>query len=236
MVTHWKDPPNEGLFADGRADWALYSPLLFPPRWREVMEYEAATFGDFLRRIAIDYMRYGYVRWALRHIPPDRDPSLVDGKLVEVYGVTSCRTSRMRQRRRGLAVVQYVRHCDTFVLLATEGAHEQFDRLRSYDARVTPLHLRSYSIGVQGDRVVVQVRHEVWQAVSERLQFSALGKRATVEERIAALPFYRFPGVNRQIRALVGAINRRRRVAGLPLVVTDTDSRWHHHTSAKVRP
>lgn len=200
------------------------------------MTHRAQTFGFFLRRIAIDSMRYGYVRWALRYIPPDRDPHILDAKLTEVYGVTDCRTTRRRQRQRGLAVVKYIRHHHTFVLLATEGVHEQFDRLRSYDARVTPLHVGQYAIGVQVNQVVVQVRHQVWQAVSQRIHFDALGNRAIVEAKITSLPFYRFPGVNQQIRALVKTINQRRRIAGLPLIVVPFEKRWKEHLSRTTPP
>ncbi|PSN13347.1 hypothetical protein C7293_16380 [filamentous cyanobacterium CCT1] len=197
------------------------------------MKHAVPTLGFFLRRIAIDYMRYGYYRWALRFIPPERNPQTLDAKLIEAYSVTACRTTRMRQRRRGLAVVQYVRWEHTFVLLATEGAHEQFDRLRSYDAREAPLHIGAYAIGVQGTRVVVEVRQRVWLAVSKRIRLIELGDRTTLESRLNALPFYRFPGVIGQLRNLVRAINKRRRVAGLPLIVIDYGTKWDPKTFLK---
>lgn len=192
------------------------------------MKHAVPTLGFFLRRIAIDYMRYGYYRWAMRFIPPERDPQKLDAKLIDAYGVTACRTTRMRQRRRGLAVVQYVRWEHTFVLLATEGTHEQFDRLRSYDAREAPLHIGAYTIGYRSSQgvVVVQVRQQVWLALSKRIHLHALGDRAAMETRINSLPFYRFPGVVGQLRDLVKSINQRRRVAGLPLIVINCGTRW----------
>ncbi len=199
-----------------------------------MMKQAVPTLGFFLRRIAIDYMRYGYYRWALRFIPPERDPQTLDAKLSEAYGVTACRTTRMRQRRRGLAVVQYVRWEHTFVLLATEGTHEQFGKLRSYDARNAPLHIGAYAIGVDGSGVVVvQVRQQVWLAVSKRIHLNALGDRTIVETRINALPFYRFPGVTGQLRDLVKTVNQRRRVAGLPLIVINHGTRWDAHSFIK---
>jgi len=186
----------------------------------------APTLGFFLRRIAIDYLRYGYYRWALRVIPPDRDPSQVDAKLIQLYGVTSCRTTRMRQRRRGRAVVQYVRWGHTFVLLATEGTHQQFDRLCSFDAREAPITIRAYTVGVRSSKVVVEIRHQVWQAVVNRMHLKTLCDRAIVETSITTLPFYRFPGVISQMRDLVKAVNQRRRVAGLPLVEITIESQW----------
>lgn len=190
------------------------------------MRYAVPTLGFFLRRIAVDYMRYGYYRWALRFIPPERDPQKLDAKLIDAYGITACRTTRMRQRRRGLAVVQYVRWEHTFVLLATEGTHEQFDRLRSYDARNAPIHIGAYTIGHRSDKVVVQVRQRVWLAISKRMHANALGDRTAIETRLNSLPFYRFPGVVRQLRDLVSAVNQRRRVAGLPLIVINVGTQW----------
>lgn len=200
-----------------------------------VMKHAVPTLGFFLRRIAIDYMRYGYYRWALRFIPPERDPQKLDAKLIDAYGVTACRTTRMRQRRQGLAVVQYVRWEHTFVLLATEGTHEQFGRLRSYDAREAPLHIGAYTIGYRASShvVVVQVRQQVWLALSKRIHLHALSDRAAMEMRINSLPFYRFPGVTGQLRDLVKAINQRRRVAGLPLIVINYGTRWDPHSFTK---
>jgi hypothetical protein len=186
----------------------------------------APTLGCFLRRIAINYLRYGYYRWVLRVIPRDRDLTQIDTKLIQIYGVTLCRTTRMRQRRRGLAVVQYVRWGHTFILLATEGSHQQFDRLRSFDTRDTPIVISAYTLGVRSSRVMVEVRHRAWQAVTNRIHRQALYDRSIVEASIATLPFYRFPGVIRQMRDLVKAVNLRRRVAGLPLVETRIESRW----------
>lgn len=181
--------------------------------------YEVATLGHFLRRIAFDYLRYGYRRWALRHIPLDKDLKAIDTKLIGTYGITQCRTRRMRQRRRGFAVVQYVRFNRSFVLLATEGKHSTFERIRSYDAKIVPLYINAYSIKVLHQGVSVQVRREVWRGVEIRLHRRALWSRTIVEGEINALPFYRFPGVVTQIRGVVAAMNRRRRTAGLPKVV-----------------
>jgi hypothetical protein len=181
-------------------------------------DYAVPTLGHFLKRIAIDYMRYGYVRWVIRNIPPERDPKAVDIKLVETYGVTQCRTRRLRSKRQGQAIIQYVRWGNTFVLLATQGEHELFSKLCSYDARSTPLHIERYSIGMMGSKVVVKVRHQIWEAVWQRFEKLALYDHKVVEGRLNALSFYRFPGVVHQLYQLTRAINQRRRVAGLSRV------------------
>lgn len=181
-------------------------------------DYAVLTLGHFLKRIAIDYMRYGYVRWVMRSIPLERDPKAVDIKLIKTYGVTQCRTRRLRLKRQGLAVIQYVRWGNTFVLLATQGEHELFSKLCSYDARSTPLHIECYSIGVVGNKAVVKVRLQVWEKVCQRFEKMALYNHDIVEGRLNALSFYRFPGVVHQLYQLTRTVNQRRRVAGLPRV------------------
>jgi len=180
--------------------------------------WETQSLGDFLRRIAIDYARFGYTRYVLREIPPDKEPIVIDPKIRAAYQVTSCRTARMRLKRQGIARVQYLRFQHAFVLLATEGRHEAFARLRSYDMRSAPLHFRGYSIGFNGSTVSIQVASTVWHRVEQHIDALTFELRSVLEEAIATLPFYQFPGVVRQKQQLVQQINRRRKRAGLPLV------------------
>lgn len=189
-------------------------------------EYAVPTLGHFLRRIAIDYFRYGYVHWVLRSIPLGCDLPAIDQKLVKHYGVTQCRSRRHRQKRRGLAVVQYVRWGTTFVLLATEGKHTAFSRLCSYDVRLVPLHVENYSIGLVGTTVHIRVRRQVWDRVCQRFEALALHKKTRVEARLNSLPFYRFPAVTQQLVELTQTINYRRRIAGLPKVVLSSGTRF----------
>lgn len=126
-------------------------------REKKTYSYVVETLGQFLRRVAIDGVRYGYTRYALRGIPYDKDLVVIDQKLVSLYEITRCRTTRLRRRRKGLANVQYVRLDRSFLLLATEGYHPVFDQVRSYDIRTTPLHFRRYSIGVQRGKPCIEV-------------------------------------------------------------------------------
>ena len=179
------------------------------------MSYQAQTLGSFLRRVAIDYVRYGYVRYALREIPPEKDPTLIDCKLVALYGVTRCRVTRMRRRKQGLANVQYVRFGHSFVLLATEGHHPIFENLRTFDIRSAPLYFRGYSIGVKQGKPCVMVAPNEWSKVQHRFSQIALHQKESVEHKLNSLPYYHFPGVIRQKLTLVTAINKRRKQAGL---------------------
>ncbi len=174
------------------------------------------SFGDFLRRIAFDYVRHGYHRYVIRKIPEGKDLEAIDEKLCRTYDVTSCRTKRMRMRQQGLATIQYLRWRHTFVLLATDGHHEAFQGLKSYNIREVPIHLGSYSIGLQGNKVSIQVAQRAWNRVIRCIRPIELDNQDKVEKVLAALPFYNFPGVVTQKRKLLRQLNRRRKQAGLP--------------------
>lgn len=176
------------------------------------------NIGEFIRRIAIDYVRYGYVRYVIREIPEGKNTLVIDNKLRAHYKITSCRTTRMRRRQKQQAVVQYVRYGRQFVLLATEGKHDEFERLKYYDCRIAPIQVRSYSIGLKNGVVRVCVRYEVWAETLRHFERIALHDLDNVEKKINALPYCHFPGVIRQKQQLVSLINQKRSRAGLPPV------------------
>ena len=183
-------------------------------------QYEVKSPGQFIRRIAIDYVRFGYVRYILRQIPVTKDPTLVDRKLVDLYEVTQCRTKRLRRRNKGLANVVYTRFSHSFVLLASgEGIHPMFDKLRSFDIRTTPLHFCDYSIGITQGKPCVKVGCHAWKKVESRFGKIGLHQREKVEEKLNRLPYYNFPGIVRQKTELVTVINQRRKRAGLSRVI-----------------
>jgi hypothetical protein len=185
---------------------------------KSAMRCEAPTLGDFLYRIALGGFHFGYFRYALRTIPQGKDLGAIDRKLIALYGVTSCRTKRLRQRRAGFASIQYVRFGHTFILMATEGEHSEFSKVRSFDVRRAPLHYRSYTVGYKGDRVSVRISKQVWKKVETYHLTYAIGDKEKIEQKLLSLPYYRFPGVTAQIKKLSSAINQRRKQAGLNLI------------------
>lgn len=176
------------------------------------------SIGEFIRRIAIDSVRYGYVRYVVREIPEGKNTLAIDNKLRAHYKITSCRTTRMRRRQKQQAVLQYVRYGRQFVLLATEGKHDEFERLKFYDCRIAPIQVYSYSIGLKNGVVRVCIRHEVWSGTIKHFERLALHDIDKVEKKLHALPYCHFPGVVRQKQQLVSMINQKRSRAGLPTV------------------
>lgn len=201
------------------------------------MVWEVDTLGDFLRRIAFDYARFGYTRFALREVPKDKDLAVIDQKIRYNYNLTSCRTKRMRMKRQGKARVQYLRFRNSFVLLATEGTHTEFERLRNYDMRNAPLHFLGYSIGFRGPIVSVQVSQKVWHKVEQQMGALTFGKPSVLEDAISTLPYYHFPDVIRQKQRLLNQINKRRKQAGLrPATLMLPQNRQHWRCSCAPKP
>ena len=184
------------------------------------MRCETPTFGDFLYRIVLGGFHFRYFRYAVRNIPAGKDLHALDMKLIDTYGITSCRMRRLRQRRAGNASMQYIRYRSTFILMATDGKHPMFERIRSFDVREAPLHIGNYAIGCVGSRISVRVDKSTWKKVKAYHLAQALRDSATVEEKLHSLPYYQFPGVKVQVKELQSAINTRRRQAGLVPVST----------------
>ena len=109
---------------------------------------ETRSPAEFVRHVAVNLVSRGYFFYVTGEIPAHKDPAATDAKIVRHYGTDISKWTRYRQRRRGCASVQYLRHGHRFVLLATHGAHRFFqdeaDVIR--DLRQQPLRLFGYSI------------------------------------------------------------------------------------------
>jgi hypothetical protein len=104
------------------------------------------------------------------------------------------------------------------VLLASDGYHPVFERVRSYDIRSAPLHFRGYSIGIERGKPCVKVCQDEWKRIECRFSKIGLHRQEEVERKLSTLPYCQFPGVIRQKDSLVKAINTRRKLAGLSLI------------------
>ena len=173
--------------------------------------FVAKNTGQFLRKIAIDYVRYGYVRYIVRSIPQGKDLEAIDRKLALAYDITSNRQIRMRRRRKGLANLAYIRYRQMFVILATEGVHPEFDRRNWKDIRQEPLRYSCYTVGLVGKKVSIRLNLKSFSAVSKATLKMALGhpqKVAAFIDKVFILPFN---GVAKQRDKLVEKVNKKRR-------------------------
>ena len=131
---------------------------------------------------------------------------------------------RARQKKRGLARVQYLRFARFFVILATHGQSPFFaDEAGGIkDIRETPITFHGYSIGCRhgwGDtkwHPSVRIASDTYRRLRRRFEAMAV-RCAPVHLRAAfrRLPFEPWAPVRRQLWGLAHAVNRHRKQAGL---------------------
>lgn len=184
--------------------------------------YIAPSLGWFLRKVAIDYVRYGYMRYALRTIPEgkatDDELRRIDEKVIRTYRVTYHRTTRARRRAKGQANVAYVRYRRWFVLLSTEGDHEsdEFTRNAPKDIREDPFHFCGYVVSLKNGRVHVAMTRRRMERLEKIADTIALHREPKVAAFFLNISHsIHFPGVVRQKLKLLRVINKKRRRAGL---------------------
>lgn len=181
----------------------------------------ALSVEGFIQQLAVAYVARGYFFYVTGHIPGRKDPHRVDEKLVERYHIDLSQWARARRKRAGHANVQYLRHEDFFVLLATHGDHPFFEEegRNVHDVRRCAIKYAGYAVGFRGGHV--QVRIDLPQYRELKAWFEEQATRRTAERLAKAfyeLPFEPYYLVRRQEFSILRAVNRRRKEAGLPPV------------------
>lgn len=192
------------------------------------MEYrcEATSVAGFIQQLAVAYITHGYWFYVAGEIPEGKDPAAVDAKLIERYGIAISKWSRCRRKKRGLANMQYLRHERFFLLLATKGRHEFFERERLIirDVRRAPIKRWGYSIGCRKGRdgrwhASVRMERKKFDGLKSIVSDSAVWFRGRALAReLADWDHLRFAPVRRQLHEVWRAANRKRRAAGLKAI------------------
>lgn len=180
--------------------------------------YITDSLGVFLRKIAFDYLRFGYARYVLRTIPEGKDLEKVDRKILKAYGVTFHHATRARRRKNGLGNVVYIRFGHRFILMASNGSHEAFDKLDCKDLKNHPLLFDGYSVGVKRGKPCIMIPQKRFKPLRKKLLAVATHDLRKVQNLFDSISPFQFPEVVRQKQKLLTEINQKRRVAGLPLL------------------
>jgi hypothetical protein len=183
----------------------------------------AVSVAGFVQQLAVSYIANGYVFYVTGRIPEGKDPAKTDAKLIPQHGLDVSKWTRARQRKQGRASVQYLRHDQFFVLVATHGEHPFFaaEGKRIRDLRRQPLYFHGYAIGCRKGRdgrwhASVRIAREPFAELKQR--FAALAVHRSVEElgqEFRRLAFEPYAPVRDQLRILLRAVNRRRQAASL---------------------
>ena len=187
----------------------------------------ATSVAGFIQQLAVCYVGRGYYFYVRGGIPAHKDPAAIDRKLVERYGISVSKWTRCRRRKRGHASLQYLRHGEFFVLLATHGEHPFFGSEGTLvrDIRRQPLRFMGYAIGCRpargGGVLHPSVRIERREFASLKAHLGRIAVHRSVDDLcriLSSLPYEPYAPVRDQLRILVRSINRRRKAAGLELV------------------
>lgn len=185
----------------------------------------AITPEGFIQQLAVCYVARGYWFYVMGEIPAHKDPALIDAKLLATYGVDISKWSRMRRKRAGLANMQYLRHGRVFVLLATHGRHEFFEREGESvrDVRRAPIRFKGYSVSYRGGRVHVRVdRTPYLDLKASLLEEATKANGIDLLRRFRSIPFEPYAPVRRQLLSIWRAVNRARKVAGLQAIPVES--------------
>lgn len=201
--------------------------------------YEATSLTGLVQQLAANILSNGYWFYVTGRVPEAKDPTAIDRKLIEKYGVAISRQQRARRKQAGLANVHYLRWERFWVLLSTHGKHrffeEEGDRVR--DARELPIQVGGYSLSVKRGnflkksttgalavpdskyRVRVQIGRERYRDL--RAYFVGLACRRSVEKlgkELWSIPFEPYAPIRKQLLNLLRLVNEKRQQAGFPKI------------------
>lgn len=180
----------------------------------------ATSVTAFVQQLAVSYLRNGYWFYVAGLIPEGKHPPDVDAKLLEKYGIDISKWERARCKSTGKASLQYIRYDRLFLILATHGRHAFFqDEASSIrDARRTPIRFYGYSISYRGGHPHVRIEQNQYKLLKAYFLEHALRPAPELEEGFRNIGFAPYAPVRRQLLNLHRAVNRRRSVAGRPLL------------------
>jgi hypothetical protein len=207
---------------------------------REVpYRFEVGSLEGLIQQLAQSLLPNGYHFYVMGRVPEGKDPRAVDAKLMYRYGVAVSKFTRARRKRAGLSNVAYLRLGRMFLLLATPGRGHPFfeeERASIRDARKTPIKVGGYAVAFRGGRASVRIERETFKLIKGHFVGSALSRSAeSLEAALLALPFEPYRPVRRQLFEVVRLVNRRRKLAGLPLV-SGSAIRWHRAIVTALEP
>ncbi|MCB0325378.1 MAG: hypothetical protein KDD69_17465 [Bdellovibrionales bacterium] len=201
--------------------------------------WEATTLEGFVQQLAVGYVARRYFFYVTGRVPQRLAVGEHDSRLLTKFDVARSKWSRYRRSKRigpdgrPLANVQYLRFRSFWVLLATSGYHRFFlEHLHSAtdaaagrqyrDVRETPIVFGGYSIGHHG-KASVRISRRGYRELKHYFLSLATVSRSTqfLELEFRRSPFEPYGGVTRQMFAILHAVNKARRIAGLPRVPTD---------------
>lgn len=182
------------------------------------MDYQYLTYstGGFIQQLAVCYVQRGYWHYTIGHIPAEKDPAIIDRKLLEKYQICLSKYQRCRRKHLGIANVQYLRYRNTFILLATSGVHPIFEgeQRNLQDARQKPIEILGYSVSYRDGHARVKIAQKNYLEISAYfLENSVHWSAERLAKELKSLPFEPYSPVRKQLFQLWKAVNEKRHLA-----------------------
>ena len=199
------------------------------------MQYRcvATSPEGLVQQVAVSYLRHGYWFYVTGRVKAGKNPAEIDRKLINKYGIAISERERSRRKRRGLANLQYIRHHNWFVIVATEGHHpfKQQERSQIRDCRRVPIKFEGYSIsyrrcgqtpkggGPTKWRSCVRIDNETFRDLKAFFLERACHRSAeNLAADFARVPYARYAPVRRQLLKLLRLVNEARARNGFAAV------------------
>jgi hypothetical protein len=184
---------------------------------RRPFRCEATTVEGFVQQVAVSYLARGYWFYVAGQVPEGKDPQAVDRKLIKRYGIAASQWERTRRKQAGFSNVQYIRHGNFFLLLATHGQHRFFEEEAGQirDARRVSIKFAGYSLSFRNGRACVRIESGAYKRL--KAHFLDLACRRSVEmlgAEFRRIGFVPYAPVRQQLLQVWRAVNRARKVAG----------------------
>jgi len=187
----------------------------------------ASSPEGLVQQVAVSYLRHGYWWYVSGRIPRGKDAEKVDRKLVAKYGIDISERQRATRKAKGFANMQYIRHDNWFLLLATEGHHPFKSQEQIRDCRRHPIRFEGYSISYRRGGVTpsgaaspkwhacVRIDPKTYRELKTYLVMRAKHRKLeTLIEDFRRIPFARYAPIRRQLLNIHRAVNHARRQAG----------------------
>ena len=183
---------------------------------------EATSVRAFVQQVAVSYVGRGYLWYVEGWVPSSKDAVLIDEKLVDKYGIAISDSARYRRKGRGVANFQYIRHGQFFLLMATHGERDFFDREEGKSIRhvsEVPICYGGYSITYRGGHPSVRIGKKRYAELRALFLYLAVHRSAeNLAREFSNLRFQPFCLVKAQLWRLVDEVNAARKKAGFELL------------------
>ena len=175
------------------------------------------SLEGFVQQLAVSYVNRGYWWYVTGTIPKGKDRETVDEKLISRYGITWKKWERAKRKQAGFANLQYIRHENFFVILASEGEHifKQREASRLLDVRRKGIRYGGYLISYRNGHVQVRIDDGTYrQLKAYYVDISLKRKAEQLVNELYSAPFEPYAPIKRQMFNILREVNRRRKTAG----------------------